>query len=124
MEDRGLVNFYMALKTPGRAALDSLNSPKRMRYGDEEIDRGEGNPDPNATSKLSSDKMDKRFAHLRTSLALVKGELGSRAAEAPYATVHGGLQGAYAALTGFEVLLNSKALSARVDSLVADTNTC
>ena len=46
VEDRGLVNFYTALKTPGRVALDSLNSPKRMRYNDEEMDGGEGKPRP------------------------------------------------------------------------------
>jgi hypothetical protein len=86
------------------------------------MDGGEGNPDSDATSGSLSDKMDERFGHLRTSLALVKGELGSRAAEAPYATIHGGLQGACKALAGFKVLLNSKASSARVDGLVADTN--
>ena len=31
MEDRGLVKFYTDLKTPGRVALDSLNSPKRVK---------------------------------------------------------------------------------------------
>ena len=40
---------------------------------------------------LGSAKRDARFMHLRTSLALVKGEVGTRALEAAYATVHGGL---------------------------------
>ena len=31
VEDRGLVKFYTDLKTPGRVALDSLNSPKRLK---------------------------------------------------------------------------------------------
>ena len=124
VEDWGLVNFYTALKTPGRVALNSLNSPKRMRYDDVALDGGEGNHDPSTTSGLSSDKMNERFGHLRNSLALVKGELGLRAAEAPYTMVHGGLQGAYTALAGFEVRLNSKASSAMVDGLVTDTTAC
>jgi hypothetical protein len=124
LEDWGLVNFYTALKTSGRVALDSLNSPKRVQYDDKEMDGGEGNPNPGATSGLLSDKMDKRFGHLRTSLVLVKGELGLRAAEAPCTTVHGGLQGAYAALAGFKVRLDSKASSTMVDGLVTDTNAC
>jgi hypothetical protein len=49
-EDRGLANFYTALKTPWRVALDSLNSPKHIRYDDAEMDEGEGSPDPGATS--------------------------------------------------------------------------
>ena len=79
MEDRGLANFYTVLKTPGRVVLDSLNSPKCMQYDDPEMDEGEVNPDPGATSGLSLAKMDEHFGHLRNSLALVKGELGSRA---------------------------------------------
>ncbi len=107
VENRGLINFYTytALKTPKRVAPNSSNSPKCMRYNVQEMDGGEGNPNPNATSGLSSDKMDELFSHLRTSLALVNGELGSQAAEAPYTTVHGGLQRAYAALARFKVLL-------------------
>ena len=72
------------------------------RYDDAAMDGGEGSPDPDAASGSSSDKMDERFSHLRNSLALVKGELGLQAAEAPYTTVHGGLQGAYAALAGLK----------------------
>ena len=124
VEDRGLVNFYTALMTPGRVALDSLNSSKRMRYDDTAMDEGEGSLNPGATSRSSSVNMDEPFGHLRNSLALVKGELGWRVAEAPYATVHGGLQGAYTALAKFEAQLNSKASSAMVDDLVTDTNAC
>jgi hypothetical protein len=62
--------------------------------------------------------------YLRTSLALVKGELGTRASDAPYATIHGGLQGAFTVLAAFEERLVSKASSARVDSLVTGTNAC
>ena len=72
----------------------------------------------------SSAMKDARFDHIRTSLALVKGELGTRASEAPYATIHGGLQGTFTALAMFEEQLDSKASSARVDSLVTDTNAC
>ncbi len=61
----------MALKTPGRVALDSLNSPMRMRYDDAEMDEGEGSPDPGATSGSLSAKMDERFSHLKNSSALV-----------------------------------------------------
>ncbi len=104
--------------------LDLLNSPKRMRYDYAAMDGGEGSPDPGATSGSSLAKMDERFGHLRNSLALVKGELGLRAVEAPYAMVHGDLQGAYAVLAKFEALLNSKASSTRVDGLVTDTNAC
>jgi hypothetical protein len=94
VEDWGLANFYTALKTPGRVALDSLNSPKCMRYKDAKMDEGKGSPNPGATSGLSLAKMNKRFGHLRNSLVLVKVELGLWAKEAPFATVHGGLQGA------------------------------
>jgi hypothetical protein len=76
------------------------------------------------TSGSLSAKMDKRFGHLRNSLALVKEEPSSWVKEAPYATVHGGQQGAYVALAAFEARLNSKASSARVDGLVTDMNTC
>ena len=38
VEDQGLANFYTELKTPGRVALDSLNSPKCMRYNDAAMD--------------------------------------------------------------------------------------
>ncbi len=62
--------------------------------------------------------------YLRTSLALVKGELGTRASDAPYATIHGGLQGAFTALATFEERLDSKASSVRVDGLVTGTNAC
>jgi hypothetical protein len=124
VEDQGLANFYTGLKTPGRVVLDSLNSPKRMRYDDAEKDDGEGTPDPGATSGSLLARMDPLFGHLRNSLALINGELGSRAKKAPYATVHEGLQGAYVALATFKARLNSKASSMRVVGLVTDTNAC
>jgi hypothetical protein len=127
-EDRGLVRFYTDLKTPGRVPLDSLNSPKRMKYvhggmdddGDDVSRDSRDSPSIEATSATK----DARFAHLRTSLALVKGELGTRASDAPYATIHGGLQGTFTALTAFEEKLVSKASNARVDGLVTDTTAC
>jgi hypothetical protein len=124
VEDRGLIKFYTALKTPGRVALDSLNSPKRVRYNDGGMDEdGDGERVSPAFGATSATK-DARFDHLRTSLALVKGELGTRASEAPYATIHGGLQGAFTALAAFEERLDSKASSARVDGLVTGTDAC
>jgi hypothetical protein len=126
-EDRGLVRFYTDLKTPGRVALDSLNSPKRVKYNDGGMDEnGDGSRDSRDSPVFgaTSATNDARFAHLRTSLALVKGELGTRASDAPYATIHGGLQGAFTALAAFEEQLVSKASSARVDGLVTDTNAC
>jgi hypothetical protein len=124
VEDWGLVKFYMALKTPGRVALNSLNSPRRVRYNDGGMDEdGDGERESPAFGASSATK-DARFDHLRTSLALAKGELGTRALEAPYATIHGGLQGAFTALATFEEQLDSKASSVRVDGLVTGTNAC
>ena len=125
-EDRGLAKFYTALKAPGRVALDTLNSPKRMKFDDVGMEDGEDDVGEGSVvfGPLLAAATDARFDHLRTSLALVKGELGSRATEAPYATIHGGLQGALTALATFESRLDSKASSGRVDSLVAGTNAC
>ena len=115
VEDRGLVKFYMDLKTPGRVVLDSLNLPRCMRYDDGGMAKdGDGERESPAFGASSATK-DARFNHLRTSLALVKGELGTQASEAPYATIHGGLQGAFTALATFEERLDSKASSVRVD---------
>ena len=83
MEDRGLVKFYTDLETPGRVALDSLNSPKQARYNDGEMDEdGDGEPESPAF-RATSAMRDAHFDHLRTSLVLVKGELGTQASEAP-----------------------------------------
>ena len=124
VEDWGLVKFYMALKTPGRVALNSLNSPRRVRSNDGGMDEdGDGERESPAFGASSATK-DARFDHLRTSLALAKGELGTRASEAPYATIHGGLQGAFTALATIEEQLDSKASSVRVDGLVTGTNAC
>ena len=127
-EDRDLVRFYTDLKTPGRVPLDSLNSPKRVKYNhggmDEDGDDGSRDSRDSPVFEATSATKDARFAHLRTSLALVKGELGTRASDAPYTTIHGGLQGTFTALAAFEEQLVSKASSARVDGLVTDTNAC
>ena len=85
---------------------------------------GDGERESPAFGASSATK-DARFDHLRTSLALVKGELGTQASEAPYAMTHGGLQGAFTALATFEERrLDYKASSARVDGLVTGTNAC
>ena len=54
----------------------------------------------------------------------MKGELGLRAKEALYATIHGGLQGVFMALATYKERLESKASGARVVSLLAETKTC
>ena len=77
-EDRGLAKFYTAMNAPRGVALDLLNSPKRMKYeggGLSEDDDSQGGASP--PFGASSAVKDARFDHLRTSLALVKGELGS-----------------------------------------------
>ena len=124
VEDRGLVKFYMDLKTPGRVVLDSLNLPRCMRYDDGGMAKdGDGERESPAFGASSATK-DARFNHLRTSLALVKGELGTRASKAPYDTMHGGLQGAFTALAMFEERPDSKASSTRVNGLLMGTNAC
>ena len=124
VEDRGLIKFYTALKTPGQVALNSLNSPKRARHNDGGMDKDEDGERDSPVFGSKSASKDARFDHLRTSLALVKGELGTQALEAPYAMIHGGLQGAFTALAAFEERLVSKASSARVDGLETGTNAC
>ena len=80
-EDRDLVRFYTDLKTPGRVPLDSLNSPKRVKYNhggmDEDGDDGSRDSRDSPVFEATSATKDARFAHLRTSLALVKGGLGT-----------------------------------------------
>jgi len=71
-EDRGLVRFYTDLKTPGRVPLDSLNSPKRVKYNHRGMDKdgddgSRGLWDSPVLVVVSATK-DARFAHLRTSL--------------------------------------------------------
>ncbi len=110
-EDRGLVSFYTDLKTPGRVPLDSLNSPKRVKYNhggmDEDGDDGSQDLRDSPVFEATSVTKDAQFTHLRTSLALVKGELGTRASVAPYAMIHGGLQGTFTVLAAFEEQLVS-----------------
>ena len=108
VEDRGLVNFYTDLKTPGQEGM---------------AEDGDGERESPAFGASSATK-DARFDHLRTSLALVKGELGTRASKAPYDTMHGGLQGAFTALAMFEERPDSKASSTRVNGLLMGTNAC
>ena len=118
--DTGLMEFVTAMKTPGQVAFDSLNLPKRIRHRDKE---GEDEIQDGSTG-LGPAKRNSRFAHLWTSLALVKGELGSRSADTHYATVHGGLQGVHAVLAAFDEKLATKASTAHLDGLVAGTNAC
>jgi hypothetical protein len=40
-EDQGLIQFATAMKTPCWVAFDSLNSPKRMKFGDKEESAGD-----------------------------------------------------------------------------------
>ena len=80
-EDRGLVRFCTDLKTPVRVPLDSLNSPKRVKYNHRGMDK-DGDDDSRDSRdspvfEATSATKDAQFAHLRTSLALVKGELGT-----------------------------------------------
>jgi hypothetical protein len=78
--------FVTAMKTPwGRGGLNPLNSPNHLRLqeaadGASSISYVGGAPGPHITS-------------LKHALALVKGELGSWALDAPYATVHRGIRG-------------------------------
>ena len=119
-EDQGLINFAMAMKTSGGVAFDSLNSPKCFKYRFKEVeDKME-----DESIGLRSAKRDSRFMHLRTSLALVKGELVTQAFNAPYAMVHGGLHGTYVVLAAFKEKLASKASTTQADELITDTNTC
>jgi hypothetical protein len=95
--------------------------PKQARYRDEE---GEEGTEEESLGSGSAKRVS-RFAHLlRTSLALVKGELGTRSTAAHYTMVYGGLQGVHVALTAFDKKLATKASAARVDELVTDTNIC
>ena len=84
-DDLGLRRFATAMKTPhGRVNTDLLNSPKQLcmtKEGD------------NESFTTAGSAWDPRASHLKLthSLALVKGELGSRDDDASYVTVHGGL---------------------------------
>jgi hypothetical protein len=109
------------MKTLGHVAFDALNSPKRMKFGDEEESAGD---DGSIGSGPAQRQEDSRLMHLRHSLAMVKGELGTRAPDAQYATIHGGIQGAYSALKAFEERLASKASSSQVNGLISDTKGC
>jgi hypothetical protein len=89
-EDQGLQRFAMAMKTPqGWGDTNLLNSPKQLRMSDHNNN--------NASSITLAGAWDTHVAHLvlKHLLALVKKEVGSREANAPYVTVHGGLQGSW-----------------------------
>jgi hypothetical protein len=120
-EDQGLIQFAAAMKMPGRVAFDSFNSPKRMKFGDEEESAGD---DRSISLGLDQRQEDSRLMHLKHSLAMVKGELGTRAPDAQYASIHGGIQGAYSRLAAFEEKLASKASTSRVNGLILDMNAC
>jgi hypothetical protein len=87
-EDAGLQRFTTAMNTPGRrgGVLNPLESPKRLRLED-------SNPNDEASSASQAQPQGPRVTNLKHALALVKGELGMRDADATYNTVHGGLQG-------------------------------
>ncbi len=95
-DDPGLRRFATAMKTPpGRVNTDLLNPPKRLRMTEE------GDDESVITTGTA---WDARTSHLKLthSLALVKGELGSRDDDASYVMVHGGLQGSWDKLRALE----------------------
>ncbi len=71
-EDQGLIQFAVAMKMPGWVTFDLLNSPKQMKFGDEEESVVE---DGLIGSGLAQKQGDSRLTHLKHSLAMVKGEL-------------------------------------------------
>ncbi len=118
--DTGLQRFTTAMKTPrGRGRLNPLTSPKCLRLDDRAN---------NATS-ISSNNLPQgpRVMALKNALALVKGELGSQDANAPYVTVHGRLQGLWEGLGILEEDNRQqegtlKICQDRVDNLLTDTS--
>jgi len=95
-DDPGLLRFVTAMKTPrGRVNTYLLNSPKQLRMTEE------GDYE---SFTMARSAWDPRASHLKLthSLALVKGELGSRDDDASYVTVHGGLQGSWDKLRALE----------------------
>jgi hypothetical protein len=94
--DNGLQHFTTAMKTPGGWGVQNLlMSPKRIRL--------EEAYDEDASSVSSSNlPQGPRVTALKHALALVKGELGMWSAEAPYNTLHGGIQGLWTGLGNME----------------------
>ncbi len=96
-EDSGLRCFATAMKTlQGRGNTDLLNSPKQLCLSKEDNNK--------SSSIASAGTWDTCAAHfkLKHLLALIKGELRSREVDAPYVTVHGGLQGSWDKLRALE----------------------
>jgi hypothetical protein len=87
-DDQGLIQFAAAMKTPGRVAFALLNSLKRMKFGDEEEFVGDNGL---IGLGLAQKQEDSKLTHLKHSLAMVKGELGTQAPDVQYATIHGGI---------------------------------
>jgi hypothetical protein len=96
-EDAGLQRFTTAMKTPGRwgGVLNPLASPKRLQLED-------SNPNDEASSASQAQPQGPWVTDLKHALALIKGELGMRDADATYNTVHGGLQGLWTGLESLE----------------------
>jgi hypothetical protein len=118
--DDGLQCFTTAMKTPGgRGVQNALMSPKRIRL--------EEAYDEDASSVSSSNlPQGPRVTALKHALALVKGELGMWSAEAPYNTLHGGIQGLWTGLGNMEEEYikqgeTPRACQDRVDHLFTDT---
>jgi hypothetical protein len=120
-EDQGLCCFATTLKTPrGRGGLNPLNSPKHLHLQEA--------ADDTLSISFVGSALGPRITSLKHALALVKGELGSRAPDAPYAMVHGGIKGMWdelgdlkAYLGNYSTALDSKAKGSRVDKLLAKT---
>jgi hypothetical protein len=118
--DDGLQPFTTAMKTPGgRGVQNPLMSPKRIRL--EEAYNEEA-----SLVSLSSLPQGPRVTALKHTLALVKGELGTWSTEAPYNTLHGGIQGLWTGLGNMEegYIKQGETLRAcqdRVDHLFTDT---
>ena len=108
------------MKTPGgRGVQNPLTSPKRLCLD---------NAYEDDTSLVSSSNLPQgpKVTALKHDLALVKGELVTQSTEAPYNTVHGGIQGLWTGLGKMEEghLKQREALRAcqyKVDHLLTDT---
>jgi hypothetical protein len=102
-EDAGLQRFTTAMKTPGRwgEVLNPFASPKRLRLED-------SNPNNEAASALQAQPQGPWVTNLKHAFVLVKGELGTRDADATYTTVHGGLQGLWTGLKSLEARYNKQ----------------
>jgi hypothetical protein len=108
------------MKTPGgRGVQNPLTSPKRLCLD---------NAYEDDTSLVFSSNLPQgpKVTALKHALALVKGELVTQSMEAPYNTVHGGIQGLWTGLGKMEEghLKQEETLWAcqyKVDHLLTDT---